>query len=742
MAISKDAIITVGLILKNLECSKGADEHWKVIACSCAAVLDGNSPYRETRAVVDRHDNPDEPVSTIRAWVIGLIRAGALAAINQFFAPRQPAITVTIYLAQLFGFLMGRTCATVLPTKIFFSGTRYEFTLNPGPWTLKEQSLITIMANVSYVTPLITNLFFMQRLPMYLGQEWASSFGYGLCVMLSTQLLGYGLAGFCRRFLVYPANILWYFVLSQISMNKAFVEEKEMPVKNWKISRFKFFFAVFTGAFCYYWIPGTIMPTMTFFNWITWIKPASATTAIITGTYYFNMGFNPISTLDYQWFSTVDPFVTPWFVVLQIIGSVAFWGICVIIPIYQTSLILGTDHKLNQTAFEAYSPLFLPAAFGLRYAGMLALLPALFVFTTLWYGKMLGSIFKSLFRRDVKKAWEGDVHYRLMSAYNEVPDWWYLAIATVAMALGFASIYAWPTNIPGWIFPLSFFASAVFIIPIGVLTAVTGYQTDLEILFNIIGGLACKGDPVGTFVFKTLGKSIIQQAVFFTADMKLAHYMKIPPKVMMLAQVVATVVASFVSLGLIQYQITSIDGICDSTKQQRWICSGVATNWTSAIVWGALGPRRIFGEASLYKFVPMGLLAGALWPLPWYFARNRWPNSFLRYCHPLIMMIGPILWAPSNFSNLWQALPVAFVAGYWVKTRYVEWWNKYNYVLSTALLSGIAFSTIIQFAAISNKNVTFPEWWGTTQYLKSCDLQDCRWLKLAEGETFGPKEWS
>lgn len=81
---------------------------------------------------------------------LGLIWAGALAAINQFFAPRQPAITVTVYLAQLFGFLMGKTCATVLPTKIFFSGTRYEFTLNPGPWTLKEQSLITIMANVSY----------------------------------------------------------------------------------------------------------------------------------------------------------------------------------------------------------------------------------------------------------------------------------------------------------------------------------------------------------------------------------------------------------------------------------------------------------------------------------------------------------------------------------------------------------------------------------------------------------------
>jgi hypothetical protein len=55
---------------------------------------------------------------------------------------------------------------------------------------------------------------------------------------------------------------------------------------------------------------------------------------------------------------------------------------------------------------------------------------------------------------------------------------------------------------------------------------------------------------------------------------------------------------------------------------------------------------------------------------------------------------------------VWQGLPVSFVFGYWIKHRYVEWWNRYNYITSTALLSGIAFSIIIQFAGLANQGIS------------------------------------
>lgn len=119
--------------------------------------------------------------------------------------------------------------------------------------------------------------------------------------------------------------------------------------------------------------------------------------------------------------------------------------------------------------------------------------------------------------------------------------------------------------------------------------------------------------------------------------MKLGHYMKVPPRVMFLAQIVASFFASVVSLGIVNYQINGIPGICDTSVQTRWICSGTASAWTGAIVWGGIGPSRLFSDTSMYKLIPLGLLAGALWPIPWYLLRRQWPNSILRYAHPLVL---------------------------------------------------------------------------------------------------------
>ncbi|KAH6977206.1 OPT oligopeptide transporter protein-domain-containing protein [Ilyonectria sp. MPI-CAGE-AT-0026] len=766
MCVPQHSVSTVTSLLERMEDSKEADLTILAIARCVAAVLRSNSVYQEVRAIVPPSDNVEEPTNTIRMWVIGLIWAGGLSALNQFFYPRQPTITVAVYLAQLFGFVMGKAAATFLPSKVFFQGSRFAFTLNPGPWSMKEQTLVTIMSNVSYMAPVMTELFFIQRLDMYLGLEWAADFGYGLCMLLSSQLLGFGLAGLCRRFLVHPPHTLWYFVLGQTAMNRAFIQGENPLTNGWRISRMKYFFVVFACAWCYYWIPNTMFPTLTFFNWITWIKPTSAVVALVTGSYYFNLGFNPLSSFDYQWFSTVDPFVTPFFIVVQMVGSTAFWGICVIIPVffsntwdtgylpinswlpydntgapYQAQLILGQDHKFNQTAYEQYSPLLLPAAFVLRWAGMMALLPAMPVFVYLWHRKLFAPIFQSWFKSDAHTMWENDVHYRLMSRYKEAPHYVYGGIAIIAMALGIAGVYAWPVGVPWWIFPVVFILSGFFVIPVGLLTGVAGYATDLDFIFSIIGGYAVPGDPVSIFVFKSLGKCVLRQATYFLSDMKLGHYNKIPPRLMLASQVIATIVSVITSLGIIKFQLTGIPGICNPVLQPRWICGNVAQSWTTSIVWGALGPSRLFGSDALYKKLPWSVLAGVLWPVVWYLARQRWPNSVFRLCHPLVLLVGPILWAPLNFSMVWQGLPVSFVFGYWIKYRYVEWWNKYNYITSTALLSGIAFSIIIQFVALANRGITFPQWWGTTQYMNTCDFKDCRWLTVTPGEPIGPAEW-
>lgn len=141
------------------------------------------------------------------------------------------------------------------------------------------------MSNATNSAPYINSLLMTQQLPVFLGQEWARSWGYQICMVLSTQLLGFSLAGLTRRFIVYPANMIWYFNLSQGMLNKT-LHNLDNPVANgWRISRFKFFFIAFGCMFCYFWLPNTIFPTLTFFNWITWIRPQNAAVSIITGSY-------------------------------------------------------------------------------------------------------------------------------------------------------------------------------------------------------------------------------------------------------------------------------------------------------------------------------------------------------------------------------------------------------------------------------------------------------------------------
>lgn len=173
-----------------------------------AALIASNSPYAEVRAVVDNTDDVNMPSSTIRAWVIGIFFVGALAFINQLFSIRQPQIYVTANVAQLLCYPVAKAMEAVLPDWGFtLFGTRH--TLNPGKFTQKEHMLITIMASVGYDYPYTDNIIWSQYLPQYFNQSYAGHFGYQILIALSTNMIGYGIAGVCRRFLVYPAYCVW-----------------------------------------------------------------------------------------------------------------------------------------------------------------------------------------------------------------------------------------------------------------------------------------------------------------------------------------------------------------------------------------------------------------------------------------------------------------------------------------------------------------------------------------------------
>jgi hypothetical protein len=86
-------------------------------------------------------------------------------------------------------------------------------------------------------------------------------------------------------------------------------------------------------------------------------------------------------------------------------------------------------------------------------------------------------------------------------------------------------------------------------------------------------------------------------------------------------------------------------------------------------------------------------------------------------------------------------------AEYVIRRRHFAWWTKYNYVLSAALDSGTAISTIFIFftlqypkaGTIGSTNVAV--WWGNTVYENTADYNGTSLNVLPVNGTFGPGTW-
>lgn len=106
-----------------------------------------DNPIEEVRLTVPITDDPSIPALTFRTWVLGLTSCCLLAFVNQFFGYRQNQLYIGSVSAQILVLPIGKLMAATLPTKpIRVPFTQWSFSMNPGPFNLKEHVLITIFA--------------------------------------------------------------------------------------------------------------------------------------------------------------------------------------------------------------------------------------------------------------------------------------------------------------------------------------------------------------------------------------------------------------------------------------------------------------------------------------------------------------------------------------------------------------------------------------------------------------------
>jgi OPT family oligopeptide transporter len=106
-------------------------------------------PIEEVRNTVPISDDPSEPCLTFRTWVLGMSSCVMLAFVNEFFNYRSSQLSIGTVVVQIASLPIGRLMASTLPERpirVPLTGGRCSFSLNPGPFSLKEHCLITIFA--------------------------------------------------------------------------------------------------------------------------------------------------------------------------------------------------------------------------------------------------------------------------------------------------------------------------------------------------------------------------------------------------------------------------------------------------------------------------------------------------------------------------------------------------------------------------------------------------------------------
>ncbi|OMH80954.1 Oligopeptide transporter 8 [Zancudomyces culisetae] len=234
-----------------------------------------DSPYEVVRANVSPKDDVDACVLTFRVWSIGTTFSMLLSFINQFFFFRQTPIRIGFPVIMLITFLAGKLMEKMIPAKTIrpFGMERYSFSLNPGPFSVKEHGLLCVFVGTGSAIAYAIDVMVLQELYYNIRISYIEV----IMFLISTQLLGYGLSGLLYNVLVKPAVMIWPDNLVSCSVLRALHGSNENDTRNGKklMSKYNFFSLVLIGTFLYQLLPGFFFQLLASISILCFLYPNS-----------------------------------------------------------------------------------------------------------------------------------------------------------------------------------------------------------------------------------------------------------------------------------------------------------------------------------------------------------------------------------------------------------------------------------------------------------------------------------
>ncbi|CAG8704106.1 20645_t:CDS:10 [Gigaspora margarita] len=402
-------------------------------------------------------DDPSLPCTTFRFWVLSTLFTSLGAAVSEFYYFRSNGGGYSIFFVLLVSYIVGKWMARVLPVDEF-KFYKWKFTLNPGPFNVKEHVLIAVAA----------------------GAGGGSAYG------------------------TWPSNLVFSSLFSTLHGDVSDTRDK-----------LKFFVATFTIMFVWQFLPQFMFPLLTSIALLCLIKPYN-NDIVRMGSGYHGVGILNFS-LDWNAIGQPGPLYTPWWAQVNwYVGVIV--GAWIIAPILyyndfwmakkfpllatyslnkdgerynQSAIIDFNTGSLNETAYKEYGPVYLSVTFTVGYFYSFIAFTAAITHVILFYGDEIWDRFKASRSEEVE-----DVHCKMMRNY----EGHYMKIPPKAMF----TAQMWGTVVGAfvnyWILQLIIYAKRPFLDgtmrdPTGQWT---GYRSQVFNTASIIWGLIGPGRTFGS----------------------------------------------------------------------------------------------------------------------------------------------------------------------------------------------------------------------------------------------------
>ncbi|ATY64702.1 oligopeptide transporter [Cordyceps militaris] len=704
-------------------------------------------------------DDPTLSAITFRSIIIGLglsVFGGVLSGIF-FFKPQFVAIPA-VFIAVV-AFLLGEAMARLIPRS---SHPLLRF-LNPGPFNIKEHLAITIMANAASTSALGLEIIASERL--YYGRRVSA--GLSFFMLLSSQCLGYGMAGMMRRTIVYPAAMLWP---SNLPINTMLERLHSRAPSNRK--PFRVFLYVFIGIFFWEMIPQWICPLLTGISIFCLANRKSPTFTNIFGGASGNEGLGLFSIcLDWQYISGgLSPLFFP-------VSSLISQGIgivgCIILfaGVYYSNIweakkypflsqaifsetstadsavqwnqtaAIGPDGNINSTAVDDLGLPNFAASNVLNILLTNMCIAASVTHLALWYRTEMAAAFRFLHPRrilanvqsagarlgissrpagageEAESASEAhyDPHYLLMQNYKDCPDWWYAIVLALSATVALIVVYKTNSTLPWWGLLVACLVGYVHLVVFGSMQGISGVSFTIQSIIQMIGGYMRPGFPIANMYFSLYSYNSLLQGTLLAKDLKLAQYGHLAPRITFSMQMVGTVIGAGLNYVMANSIIDNQADILRSVEGTN-IWSGAMTQQfnAQAVTFGGF-PHELFSVGGKYQWVPLSTFLGFAVPVPFWYAHRLWPRLGMDLINtPVILFYLCYLNLGIN-SSVMSFFAAGFFAQWYLRRQHPNIFVKYNYLVSAALDGGTSVMVfILSFAVLgaAKAAVAFPKYWG------------------------------